>query len=156
MKRKKLRGSAIGPVIILAAGVAIGVAGTLGVQYLLGKHGGGLGKNGDPGIPDISQPPETFLSETVPEAVSDTETDPPAELFTVARSYVEIVVSGDGYLYEGESIELERFLGMAVSSQVQQISVVDDRASLRAYTALLEALEEESIPYAEEQVTGSH
>lgn len=152
MKRKKLRGSAIGPVIILAAGVAIGVAGTLGVQYLLGKRGMGLGEGADIGILDISQPPETSVSETLTEP----PTQAPTELSTITRTSVEIVVSGDGYVFEGEPIELERFLGMAESAAAEQITIVDDRASLRAYNALLKALEEENIPYAEEQAIGSH
>ena len=139
---KKLRGMAIGPVIIAVAALAVGaVAGGAVVYWYMSSHQGGLGDEADPSSV------EEVVEETIPTEIPS-ETLPPPVLEEI--SSVEIVVSGNGYLYQGSELTLEQLTGVfQVLEEDTPVKITDDRASLRAYQALLETLEEQGIPYIE-------
>ena len=139
---RKLRGMAIGPVIVAIAALAVGaVAGGAVVYWYMSSHQGGHGEDAP------SESVEEIIEETVPEETQP-ETLPPPVLEDI--SSVEIVVSGNGYLYQGAPLTLEQLTGVfQVLEDDTPIKVTDDRASMHAYGALLDALEEQGIAYIE-------
>ena len=139
--QSKVSGAVIAPVVLVLVGIAVGVGGTLCVQYLLKGDGMQLGDG------------ESISIEDSVDTSVTTETDPTSEtpvptLPTSTLQVVEITVSGNEYLCNGESYSIERILGaISVSDEKQTISIIDRNASLKAYNALIEALDTEGIHY---------
>ncbi len=150
--QSKVSGAVIAPVVLVLVGIAVGVGGTLCVQYLLKGDGMQLGDGESISIEDSVD--TSVTSETDPTSETPVPTLPtepstePFQLETSTLQVVEITVSGNEYLCNGESYSIERILGaISVSDEKQTISIIDRNASLKAYNALIEALDTEGIHY---------
>ena len=150
--QSKVSGAVIAPVVLVLVGIAVGVGGTLCVQYLLKGDGTQLGDGDLISIEDsvnTSIITETDLTSETPAPTLPTEPSTKPFLFeTSTLQVVEITVSGNEYLCNGESYSIERILGaISVNDEEQTISIIDRNASLKAYNTLIKALDAEGIHY---------
>ena len=145
----KVKGYVASPVAIVIGAVvcvAVGaVAGAIGMYAYMSAHQGGLGE-GEALAPFEDAAGETETSELLTEAVTEAMTQPSTQSVTS----VEIVVAGNGYLYADKPVTLDGILGiLQVMEPDMPVRIVDENASLAAYRALTELLQEQNVPYME-------
>ena len=86
---------------------------------------------------------------TVSDATVDNETKPTTEDVDKAATIAVTVFEND-YIYQNKKTSLDDFIKeLKVIDYAFVVEVTDDNASLKAYSNLIEALEEESIEYTE-------
>ena len=86
---------------------------------------------------------------TVSDATVDNETKPTTEDVNKAATIAVTVFEND-YIYQNKKTSLDDFIKeLKVIDYAFVVEVTDDNASLKAYSNLIEALEEESIEYTE-------
>ena len=86
---------------------------------------------------------------TVSDATVDNETKPTTEDVDKAATIAVTVFEND-YIYQNKKTSLDDFIKeLKAIDYAFVIEVTDDNASLKAYSNLIEALEEESIEYTE-------
>ena len=139
--RKKVKGVAvIAVVLIAAAAFAVGV----GVGMWLGGRDGGLGGE-DEAVPvNVS---------AVTEEVTETTTETATEMITEVKNaeYIEVIVDGDKYLYNGVFFDLDGFIS-EITKDGQKLAVrisFSDIATQFAYEELVKKLDENNIEYME-------
>lgn len=142
---KRVKGAAVAPIVIGLACLAVGVViGAGGMWYYMSTHQGGLGDAEDAGLP----PEEAAVTEIVAPEMDVTEI-PATEPVTENLSYIKVAVSGSDYIYKGEAFTLEQILAIVRTNPGLPVRIADDGASLRAYDALIAALNETGAVYAE-------
>jgi hypothetical protein len=68
----------------------------------------------------------------------------------LAGEIIEITVLGNEYIFENRSIELDEFIDQIKQEETNvTVYVLDENASLTAYNALIDQLEENKIGYTE-------
>lgn len=86
---------------------------------------------------------------TVSDATVDHETKPATEDVDKAATIAVTVFEND-YIYQNKKTSLDDFIKeLKAIDYAFVVEVTDDNASLKAYSNLIEALEEESIEYTE-------
>lgn len=82
---------------------------------------------------------------------SEAETEPltPAVTTTVEEKvYVDVTVSGNSYLYQNSTLELEALIAeLGKLDDDITVRITDENASLKAYEQLTKALDEKRIRY---------
>ena len=133
----RVKGYAANPLIIggvcLLVGAAIGVGGTL---WVMSRHQGGIGDG------DTMQPFQEETSVSDVQIPAETETEPPStEPVTENLSYIQVTVSGNNYIYKGETFTLEQLIGIVRANPDIPVHIREDGASMRAYNRLQEELD---------------
>lgn len=141
---KRVKGYAANPVVAVLVAFAVGaVAGGVAVYWYGQMHKGGLGDGED--IAPFEESAAEIPSEemTIP---TEAMTQPDTQEITS----VEIIVAGNGYLYRNAPITLDGVLGiLQVLDDSTPVKVTDENASLHAYQALIDLLEEQQVRYIE-------
>lgn len=142
----RVKGYAANPLIVggvcLAVGIAVGVGAT---YWYMSTHQGGLS---DGETNDIFQ--ETAVSDVILEEVTETATEAPStEPVTENLRYIQVVVRGNTYIYKEEPYTLDGFLGIVRANPDLPVRISEDAASMRAYSRLLDALQELGTEYVE-------
>lgn len=139
--RRKLKG-AIGTVVavvLLAAAVfAVGV----GVGIWISGRDGGLGEN-------EAVPADATVTEEVTETTAETVTEMTTTV--LQADYIEVIVDGDKYLYNGVFFDLDGFVS-EITKDGQKLAVrisFSDIATQFAYEELVKKLDENDIEYME-------
>ena len=161
----------IGLITVVAIGAGCLVVGAVG-GYLYGKGGGGFGLGGGNGSALIGgqeenrtividpQPDENTnssvdiamedLSESATEATKELSTEPVTIPIIENLDTVEIVISGNGYLYRNTPVSLEAVKGIFQTLvDDYTIKITDKKASLKAYNNLTDLLKEMGMHYIE-------
>lgn len=139
--RKKLKGTvgAVVAVVLLSAVVfAVGV----GVGIWISGQDGGLGES-----------EAVAVDATAAETVTETTTEAVTEMITTVlkAEYIEVIVDGDKYLYNGVFFDLEGFIS-EITRDGQKLGVrisFSDTATQFAYEELVKKLDENDIDYIE-------
>lgn len=139
--RRKLKGAigTIVAVVLLSAAVfAVGV----GVGIWISGRDGGLGES--EAIP---------ADATVTEEVTETTTETTTEMITEVKNaeYIEVIVDGDKYLYNGVFFDLDGFIS-EITKDGKKLDVrisFSDIATQFAYEELVKKLDENDIEYME-------
>lgn len=129
----------IAVVLIAAATFAVGV----GVGMWLSGRDGGLGGEDEAVPADV----------TVTEEVTETTTETTTVLITEVKNaeYIEVIVDGDKYLYNGVFFDLDGFIA-EITRDGKKFDVriyFSDIATQFAYEELVKKLEENGISYTE-------
>lgn len=138
--RKKVKGVAVIAVVLIAAATfAVGV----GVGMWLSGRDGGLGGEDEAVPADV----------TVTEEVTETTTETTTVLITEVKNaeYIEVIVDGDKYLYNGVFFDLDGFIA-EITRDGKKFDVriyFSDIATQFAYEELVKKLEENGISYTE-------
>lgn len=139
--RRKLKG-AIGAVVAVVLLSAVVFAAGVGVGIWLSNRDGGLGES--EAVPADATVTEE-LTETTVETVTEMTT-------TVLKAeYIEVIVDGDKYLYNGVFFNLEDFIA-EITKDGQKLGVrisFSDIATQFAYEELVKKLDENDIDYTE-------
>lgn len=142
----RVKGYAANPLVIggvcLVIGIAVGIGGTL---YYMHTHQGGAG--GDTAMP---LPEASAVSDVTLPAETESGTEPPStEPVTENLSYIQVTVSGNDYIYKGETFTLEQFIGIVRVNPDLPVHIREDGASMRAYSRLIGELQSLGAEYAE-------
>lgn len=141
--RKKVKGVAVIAVVLIAAATfAVGV----GVGMWMSGRDGGLG--GEAVQADVS------VSEEITETESETFTTTEMVTTVLTAEYIEVVIDGDKYLYNGVFMELDDFIS-EITKNGQKLSVnisFTDIATQYAYEELINRLNEKGIEHKESNV----
>ncbi|HAJ96507.1 MAG TPA: hypothetical protein DCO72_02050 [Ruminococcus sp.] len=162
----------IGVIAVVAVGAVCLVGGAVG-GYLYGRFsggGGGFGLGGSEGgsaliaqeeqnnrmvspeemLPEVSElsTEDSAKEESVPE--TEIVTEPVTIPIIENMDTVEVVVSGNGYLYRDTPVSLEALKGVFQTlGNDYTIKVTDKKASLKAYNELIALLQEKEMHYIE-------
>lgn len=138
--RKKVKGVAVIAVVLIAAATfVVGV----GVGMWMSGRDGGLG--GEAVQADVS------VSEEITETEAETFTTTEMITTVLTAEYIEVVIDGDKYLYNGVFMELDDFIS-EITKNGQKLSVsisFTDIATQYAYEELINRLNEKGIEYKE-------
>lgn len=141
--RKKVKGVAVIAVVLIAAATfAVGV----GVGMWMSGRDGGLG--GEAVQADVS------VSEEITATESETFTTTEMVTTVLTAEYIEVVIDGDKYLYNGVFMELDDFIS-EITKNGQKLSVnisFTDIATQYAYEELINRLNEKGIEHKESNV----
>ena len=134
----------LGVVVCVAAGAVVGA---VGMYAWMSAHQGGLGEGEE-------LAPFEEMVETGAEAPSEIVTEPTTEPMTMPATEeitsVEIIVAGDGYVYNNRPVSLDGILVVLQAMEPDMpVKVTDQNASRRAYQALLKLLKEQEKTYVE-------
>lgn len=133
--------------------VAMAVTIVVLICYGVGAgFGGGVGSGEGSGNSEIENSLEREVnSEEVEEVLSTTETlNVQEDEELLQGEIIELNVVGNDYFYNNERIALEGFLTIICDVEGKIIvEIKDDNASLKAYNAVLSALDEKNIDYIE-------
>lgn len=138
-----MKGVAVVAVVLIAAATfAVGV----GVGMWMSGRNGGLG--GEAVEADVS------VSEEITE--TEAETSATTEMVTTVQTaeYIEVLIDGDKYFYNGVYMDLDRFIS-EITKNGQKLSVrisFTDIATQYAYEELIKKLDENGIEYTESSV----
>lgn len=143
--RMHVRGYAANPVLIVGiAALAVGVVvGAVGTYWYMSSHQGGLGEG------EELAPFEESVAE-IPSEEMTIPTEAMTQPDTQELTSVEIIVAGNVYLYRNAPITLDGVLGiLQVLDPGIPVKVTDENASLHAYQALTDLLDEQNVRYIE-------
>ena len=95
---------------------------------------------------ETSAPPTDESSAESSEAAESAEV--PAEVVTEEKTYIDVTVSENSYLYQNVTMELDTLITeLEKLSDEVTVRITDEKASLKAYEDLTKALDEKKIPY---------
>lgn len=143
--RKRVKGvAAVAVLLIAAATFAVGV----GVGMWISGRDGGLG--GEAVEADVLVSDSEEITETEAETVTTTE------MFTTVQTaeYIEVLIDGDKYFYNGVYMDLDRFIS-EITKNGQKLNVrisFTDIATQYAYEELIKKLDENGIEHTESSV----
>lgn len=135
--------------LILVAVVVIAVLVLLGIGFGFGKgSGNGDGDGNTKFSQEESSTAENDITEEQTTAHNDGATNADKE------SVIKVSVIGNAYFYENERISLDDFIAKVENRMLSAyapltVEVKDDNASLKAYSSLIERLEELKVPFTE-------
>ncbi|MDE6594971.1 MAG: hypothetical protein K2K44_03050 [Oscillospiraceae bacterium] len=138
--RKKVKGVAVIAVVLIAAATfAVGV----GVGMWISGRDGGFG--GEAVQADVS------VSEEITETEAETFTTTEMVTTVMTAEYIEVVIDGDKYLYNGVFMKLDDFISeITKNGQNLRVSIsFTDIATQYAYEELVKKLDENGIEYME-------
>ncbi|MEE3404693.1 MAG: hypothetical protein VZR73_11485 [Acutalibacteraceae bacterium] len=89
------------------------------------------------------------VAEVSEAAEAETEVPAPAVTTTVEEKiYVDVTVSGNSYLYQNSTLELDALLAELEKLDDEiTVRITDEKASLKAYENLTKALDEKKISF---------
>ena len=99
---------------------------------------------------ETSAPPAPESSEESSEAAESS--DEPAETVIEEKTYVDVTVSENSYLYQNGTLELDALLTeLEKLGDDVTVRITDEKASLKAYEDLTKALDEKKIAHEDAQ-----
>ena len=119
------------------------------IAILAAIFGGGFGFGNGSGTGEEGSA-AVEKSQEITQDISQTEDTSPEE----DVEYINVTVSGNEYIYNNNKISLEELTKELSSIQTNKtkVKISDDSASKKAYGDLINALEENSIQYMEENM----
>lgn len=126
------------------------LAGVLIIAIILSIFFNGFGLGIGNGIAEDSDKEESKDTVSESQQVQDTSEEETKEDKSKYDSVYVIAVVKNDYIYNNISIELDEFIKkFEASTENIVIEIIDDQASLKAYTRLTERLDELKIAYIE-------
>ena len=152
-------------ITVVTVGAVCLVGGAVG-GYLYGRFSGGgsgIGLGGEEGsaliaeeqqeVAENSTLPEDFqpITEDLTEEITEPITEPVTVPIIENLDTVEIIISGNGYLYRNTPVSLEALKGVlqTLQSDDYTIKITDKKAALKAYNELVALLDEMKMHYIE-------
>ena len=141
-KKKKSKLLPVIVVLLLIIAVLMIVA-SLGFGGELGSGNGDGNNNNSSGVSEnqSSESTENSNSETVTETVPEETTE--------SINYIDVSVSGDVYLVNGNEKTLDAFITLAKESENTVVRITDENAVADAVDGLVSELENNNIQYIE-------